>query len=391
MGDAAAATRAALVAGVVAATGDAPAPDGAPGPSRPRDACCPVFDCEPLASRLQNAGRGMALCTELGDVSELHAAARCALTSCPPCDPAGLNESFIFTDGSASPPARPDACARLGWSAVCVGRCGTGYHFLGSLFHGITGSGDVVQNDPVGDSNAMELAAVLWALVWVVISCPPCSPCIATGSMFSCNVVGAIWSVGGHAQLACLCSSLLLVARQVAEVRFQHVKAHEGNPFNELADGLALRAAGGFVAPLPGDVARLLVCSNSVAWEWMHGMPPEARGSYPPVQDGSFVFREVRSTVDPVSLIKNDATDAGGDVAGAGGCCSMDVMACVMFASINVCTLGDSGRRSRFLAGRPALIRSQVRELGINLLGVQGARSPPGARVVGLHCSGLWF
>ena len=64
------------------------------------------------------------------------------------------------------------------------------------------------------------------------------------------------------------------------------------------------------------------------------------------------------------------------------GCCSTDVIASVMFDSFNVCILGDSGRRGKFLAGRPALIRSQVRELGINLLGVQEARSPPGARVV---------
>ena len=230
---------------MVSATGAAPAPDGAPGPSWPRAACCPVFDREPLAARLQNAGRGMALCTELGDVSELHAAACYALASSPPCDPAGLSELFIFTDGSASPPAGPDASDRLGWSAVCVGRCGTGYHFFGALFHGMAGSGDVVQHDPVGDSNTMELAAVLWALVWVVISCLPCSVCIATDSMFSCNVAEATWSAGGHAQLACMCSSLLPVARQVAEVRFEHVKVHDGNPFNELADGLAKRAARG--------------------------------------------------------------------------------------------------------------------------------------------------
>ena len=105
------------------------------------------------------------------------------VASCPPCAPAGLSELFIFTDGSASPPARPDASARLGWSAVCVGRCGAGYHFLGALFHGMAGSGDVVQHDPVGDSNTMELAAMLGALVWVVISCPPCSVCIATDSV----------------------------------------------------------------------------------------------------------------------------------------------------------------------------------------------------------------
>ena len=120
--------------------------------------------------RLQRAGRGMGLCTELGEVSEFHAAARYALASCPPNAPAGLSELFIFTDDSAAPPACPDVSARLGWSAVYVGRCRTGYHFLGALFHGVASPGDVVQRDPVGDSNTMELAAVLWALVWVVIS-----------------------------------------------------------------------------------------------------------------------------------------------------------------------------------------------------------------------------
>ena len=89
---------------MVAATGDAPASDGTPGFRGPRDARCPVFDCEPLAARLQKADRGMVLCSELGDVSELHAAARFALDSCPPCALAGLSELFIYTDGSASPP-----------------------------------------------------------------------------------------------------------------------------------------------------------------------------------------------------------------------------------------------------------------------------------------------
>ena len=139
MGADAAAARAALVAGVIAATGDAPAPEGLLGLRGPRDARCPVFDCEPLAARLQSASRGMVLCSGLGDVSGFHAAARYALASYPPCAPAGLGELFIYTDGFASPPACPDAAARLGWSAVCVGRCGTGYRFLGALFHGMAG------------------------------------------------------------------------------------------------------------------------------------------------------------------------------------------------------------------------------------------------------------
>ena len=153
--------------------------------------------------------------------------------------------------------------------------------------------------------NTMELAAVLWAFVWVVISCPIRNVCIATGFLFSSNVAEALWGVGGHAQLACLCSSLLLTAEQISDVRFEHVKAHEGNPFNELADGLAKRAAGGSVAPIPADVSCLLVCSDSVSWEWLHGLPPETRGAYPPLRDGSFVFHEARSSVVPGSLVKH--------------------------------------------------------------------------------------
>ena len=259
------------------AAAPAQAPASVPVPRGPRDAHCSVFDTEPLAARLQRAGRDLRLCTELGHTGDLHAAARYALACCPPLAHVGPCELFIFTDGSAAPPASPDAAARLGWSVVCVGRVGTGYHFMGSLFHDVEGSGSVVSCDPVGDSNTMELAAVLWALVWVIVSCPDCSVCIATDSLFSSNVTEALWSVGGHVQLACMCSSLLLIARQITDVRFVHVNAHDGNPFNELADGLAKRAAGGVVSALSDEVASLLVCSDSVAWEWIRCLPSDSR------------------------------------------------------------------------------------------------------------------
>ena len=106
------------------------------------------------------------------------------------------------------------------------------------------------------------------------------------------------------------------------------------------------------------------------------GVPPDVRDAYPPLRGGCFVFNEVRSSVSPSRLSK-------GSVDGDVGCVrSTDVIACVSFGSFNVCTLGASGSRSKFVAGRPALIRRQVRELGANLLGVQEARSAAGARVV---------
>ena len=143
---------------------------------------------------------------------------------------------------------------------------------------------------------------------------------------------------------------MLLIARRITNARFEHViRAQEGNPFDELADGLAKRAAGGVDAPLSDDVSRLLVCSDSVTWERLHGMQPETRGVYPPVCDGSFVFLEARSSVVPNSLVKPVANDV------VKGQCSTDVFACVHCGSFNVCTLGDSGSRNRSLAGRPAL------------------------------------
>ena len=128
---------------------------------------------------------------------------------------------------------------------------------------------------------------------------------------------------------------MLLIARQITDIRFGHVRVHEGSPFNELADGLAKGAAGGVDAPLSDNVSRLSVCSDSVTWEWLHGMPPETRGAYPPVCDGSFVFPEARSSVVPSSLVKHVANDVVNDQ------CSTDVFACVHFGSFNVCALGD--------------------------------------------------
>ena len=113
-----------------------------------------------------------------------------------------------------------------------------------------------------------------------------------------------------------------------SDVRFEHVKAHEGNPFNELADGLAKRSVGGVVAPLPLDVSRLLVCCDSVTWEWTHVVL-----THRCVTGLSFSLRLVRALSLAVLLgVASDVETVH---------CSTDVVACVHLGSFNVCTLGD--------------------------------------------------
>ena len=206
---------------------------------------------------------------------------------------------------------------------------------------------------------------------------PPCSVGMATDSLFSCNVTEAIWSVGGHEQLARLCASMLLIARQVTDVLLSTSRPMQVTLSMSLLV-VSLRELREVLLPrsLPMYLAFWLVVTCSVPWEWLHGLPPAARDAYPPLCDGCFVFDEARSSVEPCGLVKSDAPDVDGDA------CSTDVIACVRFGSFNVCTLGDSGSRSKFVAGRPALIRRQVRELGVNLLGVQEARSAAGACIV---------
>ena len=223
---------------------------------------------------MKRAAADLCLCTELGDTSEFHAAARFALASCPPMDLAGVECVSVFTDGSAFPCPDPSVAPRLGWSAVFVGRGASGFGFLGVLSHTAAGSGGAVEGDPMGDSNTMELAAILWALVWVIAFAPGLEVVIEADSLFASNVTTGRWGEGRHTDLGRLCSSFFLIARQLAAVSFAHVKAHDGNPWNELADCLAKRAAWGFCSPLPRPLCELLACSDGVSWEWARCAAP---------------------------------------------------------------------------------------------------------------------
>ena len=109
----------------------------------------------------------------------------------------------------------------------------------------------------MGDSNTMELAAILWALVWIIAHAPGRDVTIEADSLFAANVTTGRWSEGRHVELGRLCSSCFLVVGQLAAVSFAHVRAHDGNSWNELADCLAKHAAGG--------ICSLFVCSDGVA------------------------------------------------------------------------------------------------------------------------------
>ena len=85
--------------------------------------------------------------------------------------------------------------------------------------------------------------------------------------------------------------------------------------------------------------------------------------------------------MEPCALVRDVTVAAIGPAA--------DLLTPARFGTFNVCTLGDGGVRSGFVAGRPSMVRRQVRELGIHVLGLQEARPEAGIHVlstVSLSC-----
>eukprot|EP00972_Heterocapsa_arctica_P101139 14907269-Heterocapsa_arctica.AAC.1 len=85
----------------------------------------------------------------------------------------------------------------------------------------------------------MELAALIWALTWVIAARITCPIVLETDSLFALSVLESRWNPGVYEALADIGSALLALARLQTDVQWQHVHAHEGHPWNELADCLA--------------------------------------------------------------------------------------------------------------------------------------------------------
>ena len=187
------------------------------------------------------------------------------------------SDLHLYTDGSAR-----DSMA--GWAVVLVandavsGQC----NFIGCF------GGKLAEADDLGSSNAdalqAEQCALCWACLWAL---PQLHSLLSTFQrvLFCWDCTSAGLGASGdcclaESPLSCPLRGLFAFLQSIGGERIQgrHVKAHEGHPWNELADTVANRFRRG--DDVSCGLAHIAAAFRMVDWQWA---PTMSSAGLPPV------------------------------------------------------------------------------------------------------------
>ena len=154
----------------------------------------------------------------------------------------------VYVDGSCSgnQNVRAKAC-NAGWGVVVLQPNET-IELFGPVVCNPAGRGYL--GAEVGSNNTGELSAVCEALLYIRDTFSGCEVCIYHDSTYAVNVITGEMKAKKNKALVEKGAVLLLEARSFCDVTFQHVKAHSGDKWNDVADALAKRGATGDVCDI---------------------------------------------------------------------------------------------------------------------------------------------
>jgi len=166
------------------------------------------------------------------------------------------DELALFTDGACKGNNHVTASkCPAGWGVAVVGGGGAdGSHAKGTaqLVAELFGPVVIDSASPfflgaeVGSNNTGELSGICEALLWLIHYEPSSrSAAIFYDSKYAAKITTGEYRAEKNKSLAAKARSLLQSARQHRKVRFEHVKGHSNNRWNDAADGLANRGAAG--------------------------------------------------------------------------------------------------------------------------------------------------
>ena len=166
----------------------------------------------------------------------------------------GVKSISIFTDGSSRLSVQwPRAPMQGGWGFVILARDERDEEQFIGYAHGPTVPGRVGRHAWGADScgiGAGEVAAIAAALVVCSAVRFSLSVTVRSDSVYAASAIQCFQRANAHVRLVHLTRRLLARVRRVHSVGFVHVRAHVGEPFNELADRLAKMGRGGWWMPL---------------------------------------------------------------------------------------------------------------------------------------------
>ena len=168
-------------------------------------------------------------------------------------------------------------------------------------------------------------------------------------------------------------------------VQHAHIKAHSGDPLNEMADVLSKTAneqetSWSSVFPAPCQIELLSPLAFDLLWYYIaqsqqhNHLPTMEDGtiswstSSSPATNDELTIKRWASMISPFSTAENQP--------------NTKIHFSIIFGSYNVLSLGNKREQAKTLLdepGRVALLRQQVHAQGIHCMGIQEARTPKGA------------
>ncbi|CAE7643945.1 unnamed protein product [Symbiodinium sp. CCMP2592] len=172
----------------------------------------------------------------------------------------------IYTDGSYQ-------LSLSSWAFVVIARWEAGTSFCGYASGTVALQGDPMYLGATAHSAVNgEKTALFWATAWALKK-PWQVPCrIYSDSTVAQNQTGGGFSTNPEDVLGNACRSIAQAAESLAQLyhgSFEHVKAHAGNPYNELADVLAKARLTEASAPPAIAVLASWACDGDIAWLWL--------------------------------------------------------------------------------------------------------------------------
>jgi len=186
---------------------------------------------------------------------------------------ARLDELALYTDGACK--GNNHVASKMcpaGWGVAVVGGGGThGNHGRGTGLLVVELFGPVVLDSTspfflgaeVASNNTGELSAICEALLWLLLCEPSDRPAVLLyDSTYAAKITLGQYRAEKNQVLAAKARSLFQEVSSQRKVRFEHVKGHSNDKWNDAADALANRGAGGEVCST-GRYGSELVASSS--------------------------------------------------------------------------------------------------------------------------------
>ena len=219
-----------------------------------------------------------------------------------------------------------------------------------------------------------ERTALFWALTWALAHADGRTR-VWTDSLAVVGQTSGKWGGTAPSLLARACRAIAHAAEAARDVcfsAFQHVRAHQGDPFNELVDVLA---KGHWIpdTPIPAPYSSLpdWVRNGSIEWMWLICEATRNPDQWPALQGSTLV--DTLSELKPTQLAPDRALGLRSSVTGTDTNLADKLSLKISLVSANVQTLEED--KTKGLVGRVPYVREQLEWVGVCITGLQETRA----------------